>query len=96
VLDESAGWYRYDLPQAFRAAARHKGFDGQVQKWFAMRFPGPDGKIDLNSAEPEFEALCRAPAGEVAGRAPPFRQALHRAVIEAFRGRVPAGGLADG
>lgn len=85
VLAESASWYRYDLPEPFRAAARHKGFDGQVQKWFALRFTGSDNEIDLKTAEPEFESWCWVSADEVPGRASPFRQALYRAVIEAFR-----------
>lgn len=95
VLAESAGWYRYDLPPEFRAAARHGQFDGQVQKWFALRFTGTDIEINLHTAEPEFEAWRWVHPSEVAGQAPPFRQALYRAVVEEFRavgppGRMPA------
>ncbi len=85
VLAESASWYRYDLPEPFRRAARHKGFDGQVQKWVALRFTGSDTEIDLKTAEPEFESWCWVSADAVPGRASPFRQALYRAVIDEFR-----------
>jgi putative (di)nucleoside polyphosphate hydrolase len=60
LLGEARDWYSYDLPPA--ATKRWKGrYRGQTQKWFALRFTGQEGEIDIESPggglhPPEFDA----------------------------------------
>lgn len=84
ILQQSDAWYRYELPEKFRAIALHKGFDGQIQKWFALRFTGSDRDIQLDTGEPEFEAWRWVPGCEVASLASPFRRPVYRAVMADF------------
>jgi putative (di)nucleoside polyphosphate hydrolase len=54
IVAESVGWHRYDLPSHIRPTARHRGWRGQEQKWFVMRFRGTDGDIRVETEHPEF------------------------------------------
>ncbi len=55
IVAESADWLRYDLPRDLAARVWKGRYRGQEQMWFALRFTGTDGDIDLNvSRHPEF------------------------------------------
>ena len=41
-------WVTYDLPRASGRRRLSRQIRGQRQKWFAMRFTGEDGDIDLH------------------------------------------------
>ena len=56
IIAESQGWLTYDLPPELAARVWGGRYVGQVQKWFAMRFLGDDGEIDLNTHHAEFTA----------------------------------------
>jgi putative (di)nucleoside polyphosphate hydrolase len=56
LLGESRGWLRYDLPTELARGMWGGRYRGQQQKWFAMRFSGTDGDIDLATEHPEFDA----------------------------------------
>jgi putative (di)nucleoside polyphosphate hydrolase len=56
VLGCTSDWLCYDLPLHMRRAPRRKGFRGQKQKWFLLRFVGADASIRLDcSGRPEFD-----------------------------------------
>jgi putative (di)nucleoside polyphosphate hydrolase len=56
VLGCTNDWLYYDLPQHMRRAPRRKGFRGQKQKWFLLRFVGEESCIKLDcSGRPEFD-----------------------------------------
>jgi putative (di)nucleoside polyphosphate hydrolase len=84
LLAESAGWLRYDLPDAVRGNFWDGRYRGQEQKWFAMRFTGADGDIDLASAHPEFNAWQWLPHDRIEALIVPFKRALYRDVMREF------------
>ena len=56
IIAETEDWIPYDLPRELADKVWRGRFRGQTQKWFAMRFLGTDGDINLATAEPEFDA----------------------------------------
>lgn len=82
-------WLTYEFPP-YHGGADHRlaKFRGQRQKWFAFRFDGHDGEIDVtlsrNGEAPEFdtwrwEKLERLPELVV-----PFKQHVYHAVVREF------------
>lgn len=86
IIAETAGWLRYDLPPPLQGKLWGGGFRGQEQKWFAMRFLGQDGDIDIATAHPEFDAWKWVAAAELLALIVPFKRALYRQVLEEFAG----------
>jgi putative (di)nucleoside polyphosphate hydrolase len=87
-LGETEDWLTYDFPPYDGPPHRLSPFQGQRQKWFAMRFTGEESEIDVTlthgDAVPEFaewrwQELARVPALVV-----PFKQAVYERVAEAF------------
>ena len=82
-------WLTYDFPP-FDGSSSHRlaKFGGQRQKWFALRFAGPDTDIDpltpRNGQPPEFDAWRWEKLGRVADLVVPFRREVYRAVAESF------------
>jgi putative (di)nucleoside polyphosphate hydrolase len=89
LLDEIDDWLTYDIPTPLAGVAWKGRYVGQRQKWFAFRFVGDDGEIDVarpggGKHKPEFgawrwERLARVPELIV-----PFKRAVYRKVAEAF------------
>ena len=67
IIAEMEDWVTYDLPAHLVGVAFHGKYRGQRQKWFAMRFTGKDGDIDLTAHEPEFSAFQWVEPGSAAG-----------------------------
>jgi putative (di)nucleoside polyphosphate hydrolase len=85
VVGETKTWLRYDLPPGLQGRKIWgKTYLGQEQKWFAMRFKGSDGEIDLESHHPEFDAWRWVPASELSGLIVPFKRALYEAIVAEF------------
>jgi putative (di)nucleoside polyphosphate hydrolase len=87
LLAEAPSWFSYDLPPDVAAKAWKGRYRGQTQKWFAYRFEGDEGEIDIGSPaghKPEFSAwrwerLDRLPALII-----PFKRPVYEKVVEAF------------
>src|SRR5215475_3655348 len=47
VIAEAPSWLSYDLPEELLGVALKGRYRGQRQRWFAMRFTGPDAEIDI-------------------------------------------------
>lgn len=91
IVAETAGWLHYDLPPDV-ARVRWKGrYRGQAQKWFACRFLGVDGNIDLETEHPEFSAWKWVAPGELPRLIVPFKRPVYEAVL---RELAPAIGAA--
>ncbi len=96
IIGEIPGWLTYDLPGHLIGKAWGGRYRGQKQKWFAMRFTGPDSEIDISGIghAPEFdlwrwERLERMPELII-----PFKRKVYEQVAEAFREfAAPSGGL---
>ena len=83
-IAESAQWLRYDVPQGIAGRLWGGGYRGQMQKWFAMRFTGSDGDIDVATAHPEFNAWRWVAAAELPALIVPFKRQLYHDILAEF------------
>ncbi len=87
LLAESEGWFCYDIPRELIGRAWKGRFRGQRQKWYALRFIGPDAEIDLagpGGHEPEFTAWRWVSVQDLPDLVVPFKRQVYEAVIAEF------------
>ena len=84
VLRESTVWLPYDLPRTLVPRLWQGRFRGQTQRWFAMRFLGPDDAIDIQTDEPEFRAWAWMRHDDLAAKIVPFKRDIYARVFEEF------------
>ena len=86
VIGRTEDWIVYDFPAEAMGRKAMRGFIGQKQKWFALRFEGVDAEIDLTvQRPPEFDAWRWAELDEVMDLVVPFKKDAYALVVEAFR-----------
>ena len=56
ILRESRGWLHHIVPDEIAQGMMGGRYQGNRQKWFAMRFTGADADINLATEHPEFDA----------------------------------------
>ena len=84
-LGRTPGWLTYDFPEGYQGAKIARGWRGQKQVWFALRFTGEDAEVDLTAdRHVEFDAWRWATLQEAAELVIPFKRATYEAVISAF------------
>lgn len=88
ILAENKSWLYYDLPPALVSNARHKGWRGQRQKWFAMRFKGSDADINIENPESEFSAWKWVSMDDLVDLIVPFKRLVYMSVLDEFRDAV--------
>ena len=91
ILAESRVWHHYDLPPEIARRMWKGRFRGQRQKWFAMRFTGRDGDIDLATHHPEFDAWEWVEPERLPVLIVPFKRQIYEAVLSEFRALWAAG-----
>jgi putative (di)nucleoside polyphosphate hydrolase len=84
VLAEAARWLRYDVPKEVAGRLWRGRYRGQMQKWFAMRFTGRDGDIDLATHHPEFNAWKWVAPAELPRLIVPFKRQLYLDILAEF------------
>lgn len=84
IVHESDRWLTYDFPPSFRRDAFKGRFKGQAQRWFALKFLGQDGDVQLDTPHPEFDAWRWAARGELSGLIVPFKRIVYEAVLAEF------------
>ncbi len=84
ILAESGAWLSYDVPQPLAGRLWRGRYRGQRQKWFAMRFTGRDGDIDLKTHHPEFDAWKWVAPAALPELIVPFKRQLYRNVLKEF------------
>ena len=84
LLGESRGWLRYDLPTELARRMWGGRYRGQQQKWFAMRFMGADGDIDLATEHPEFDAWKWLRPERLPEVIVPFKRQLYMDILTEF------------
>lgn len=86
LLGRTDGWLAYDFPPDHKGSKTVKGWKGQRQVWFALRFDGEESEINLRAHTPvEFEDWRWASLDEAARVIVPFKREIYLAVAEAFR-----------
>lgn len=84
LLGRTQGWIAYDFPPG--ADRGRKGWKGQKQVWFALRFEGEDSEIDLNHHHhAEFDAWRWGGLDEATGLIVPFKREAYAQVVRAFK-----------
>lgn len=85
VLRESHEWHHYDLPLSLVRRLWSGQYRGQKQRWFAMRYDGPDSGINIDTDEPEFRRWAWMQHDELIEKIVPFKRDTYTAVFEEFR-----------
>ncbi len=86
IIAESATWFSYDLPHDLRDKVWGGRYRGQEQLWFALRFFGDDGDIDLEAGgDPEFSHWKWAPLVDISRQIVPFKRRMYERIVSEFR-----------
>ncbi len=94
IIGESRAWLTYDLPPHLIGTVWKGRYRGQKQKWFAMRFSGPDSAVNITPDNPdhiEFDAWRWAAVDELIGLIVPFKRDVYHAVVAELGGLAKAG-----
>jgi putative (di)nucleoside polyphosphate hydrolase len=84
-LGRTEDWVTYDFPAGWNGSKAMKGWRGQKQVWFAFRFEGDEGEIDLKGhTPPEFDAWRWARLEEAPELVVPFKRETYDHVARAF------------
>jgi putative (di)nucleoside polyphosphate hydrolase len=86
-LAQTEDWLFYDLPPDLVGVAWKGKYRGQKQMWFAARFEGANGDIDLKPRpkhKAEFDAWRWVPMTELTELVVPFKRTVYRDVVDAF------------
>jgi len=87
-LAEISDWLYYDIPPNIAGQAWKGKYRGQKQKWFALRFTGSEGEINVLSPtgghEPEFAAWRWEPMKNLPGMIIPFKRKIYERVVHEF------------
>ncbi len=79
-------WITYDFPEGYRGSKIAKGWKGQRQVWFALRFTGDEAEINLYAhRHVEFDDWRWAGLDEALDQVVPFKRPAYELVIQAFR-----------
>lgn len=85
-LARTEDWITYDFPIGYSGSKIAKGWRGQKQVWFALRFTGPESEINLFGHEQiEFDDWRWAEMDEAPSLVVPFKRGAYETVIQAFR-----------
>ena len=83
LLDRTQDWVAYDFPAGTDRG--RKGWKGQKQIWFALRFEGEEREIDLNAHHhAEFDAWRWGRLDEATALIVPFKREAYAQVVRAF------------
>lgn len=86
LLGRTEGWLAYDFPADHSGSKIAKGWKGQRQVWFAVRFEGEESEIDLwGHGHPEFDAWRWGELDEAPELVVPFKRPTYETVVAAFR-----------
>ena len=87
-LGEIADWLSYDIPPDIAGHAWSGKYRGQTQKWFALRFTGDEGEIDIahpaGGHKPEFVEWRWEPLANLPALVVPFKRKTYERVVAEF------------
>ncbi len=86
IIAKSRKWLSYDLPDDIAGTLWKGRYRGQKQKWFALRFTGKEGDIDLNATpHAEFSAWKWVDLEALPTMIVPFKRGLYEALVKEFK-----------
>jgi putative (di)nucleoside polyphosphate hydrolase len=85
VIEKSKEKYTYDLPEYLLGKLWKGKYKGQKQRWFLIKFLGPDSEINLNQKCPEFNEWKWVDIDELSNLIVPFKKELYLSVIKEFQ-----------
>jgi len=85
IIAEYENWIDYRLPDELSRRVWKGRYQGQRQRWFALRFLGEDGDIDLDTEHPEFKDWKWADIEDLPELAVPFKRESYAEIRDAFR-----------
>ena len=87
-LDEIAEELCYDIPREILGRAWNGKYRGQCQKWYALRFTGDDGEIDIEHPggghKPEFIAWRWEKMDRLPELVVPFKRPTYERIVDEF------------
>ena len=87
-LSEIAEWLAYDIPRNIVGEAWSGKYRGQKQKWYALRFTGPESEIDIANPggghDPEFIDWRWVRSSELPDLVVPFKRQTYERVVQEF------------
>ena len=89
LIAEAPDWYTYDLPYDVAKKSWRGRFQGQRQKWFALRFEGDESEIDIETPgggahKPEFDAWRWEHISHLPELIIPFKRPVYEKVVAVF------------
>lgn len=84
LVAETEGWIAYDLPVELVGKLWKGKYRGQKQKWYLMRFDGPDELVNIETDEPEFSHWAWMPWGDLLEKIVPFKRHVYEEIGRAF------------
>ena len=86
-LAESPDWYCYDLPPDTIKKGWKSRYQGQRQKWFALRFEGSESEINIEAPgdnPSEFDAWRWEELRHLPALIVPFKRGVYEQVVKTF------------
>ena len=87
-LGEVEEWLTYDIPPNIVGQAWKGKYRGQKQKWYAVRFMGSEGEINVlrpaGGHKPEFIEWRWEPMRNLPDLVIPFKRAIYERVVATF------------
>ena len=84
VIEKSKEKYTYDLPEYLLGKIWKGKYKGQRQRWFLIKFLGPDSEINLNQKCPEFNEWKWVDIDELPKIIVTFKKKLYLSLIKEF------------
>ncbi|MCE0742475.1 RNA pyrophosphohydrolase [Acetobacter sicerae] len=85
LLGEHPDWLSYDLPAELVGKALRGRYRGQTQKWYALRFTGPETEIRLDlDAHQEFDAWKWIPLAQLPTLNVGFKKPIYEKLAVSF------------
>jgi len=85
IISAYENWIYYRLPPELSKIAWNGRFQGQKQKWFALRFLGSDVDINIETDHPEFRAWKWIDLDQLSNTTVEFKRAAYEEIRAAFR-----------
>ena len=87
-IGEIEDWLTYDIPRNIVGQAWNGKYRGQKQKWYALRFTGNEGEINVLSPggghKPEFAEWRWEPMKNLPNLIIPFKRPVYERVVKEF------------